>query len=99
MIITAIVSVAILYKVFTYGSETGFSSVSSSVSSWSKAHPLFEKDPHKDVIAGDTKVSDKVSEHTVAGHALDALPGALKGQASLETSKSPQLVSGLANAT
>lgn len=88
------ISVAILYKVFTYGSETGFSSVSS----WSKAHPLFEKDAHKEVIAGDAKVSDKVSEHTVTGHALDALPGALKGQNPLGKT-APPVVSGLANAT
>lgn len=94
LIITALVSVLVLYKLFTYSS----SSYGASDSSWSNAHPVSEKDVHKEVIAGGEKVSDKVSEHKVAENALDALPGSLKS--SLGGSSSSALTkNALANAT
>lgn len=93
LIITAIVAVVLLYKIFTYNSSSDF------VSSWSKAHPPSQKDAHKEVIAGDQKVHDKVSEHKVAEHALDALPGGFKGQTSSGQSSSTPMLNALANAT
>lgn len=94
LVITALISVLVLYKLFTYGSD------SSSDSSWSRAHPESKPDLHKDVIAGDQKVSDKVSEPLkVAEHALDALPGGYKGTTSGSSSSAPPIGNSLANAT
>lgn len=76
LLITALVSVFVLYKLFTVG---GKYSIPTGPSSWSKAHPDEDTaDAHKGVIAGDEPVHDKVSEHKVAENALDALPGAMK---------------------
>lgn len=96
LFITALISVFVLYKVFNYSSTSDFSSA---VSSWTKAHPLSQKDTHKEVIAGDEKVSDKVSEHKVAEHALDALPGGFKSPAIAGSSSSTPILNALANAT
>lgn len=96
LLLTAVLSVVVLYKLFTYSGSTDFSSVTSS---WSKAHPESQPDAHKEVIAGDQKVHDKVSEHKIAEHALDALPGGYKSPATGGSSNLPPVVNALANAT
>ena len=96
LLITAIVSVFVLYRLFSYGASR---SDSDGQSSWSRAHADNEKDVHKEVIAGQEKVSDKVSEHKIAEHALDALPGSFKGPLTGTTQGSSPVPNALANAT